>query len=47
MHKYGFDLVFIVYGTLEKTNAPKKCVTIAGKEYINDERPKQNIIKCL
>ena len=46
MHKYGFDLVFIVYGTVEKTNAPKN-VTIAGKEYINDERPKQNIIKCL
>jgi hypothetical protein len=35
MHKYGFDLVFIVYGTVEKTNAPKN-VTIAGKEYIND-----------
>ena len=25
----------------------KKCVIIAGKEYINDIRPKQNIIKCL
>jgi hypothetical protein len=24
----------------------KKCVIIAGKEYINDIRPKQNINKC-
>jgi hypothetical protein len=30
----------------KKINA-QKCVIIAGKEHINDIRPKQNINKCL
>jgi hypothetical protein len=36
--------LFTFYGAL-KNNICTKTVTIAGKEYKNDIRPKQNIIK--
>jgi hypothetical protein len=45
--RYDFDLVFIVYiFTMHwKKLMHQTCVTLAGKEYINYIRPKQNIIK--